>query len=65
VPLRSGHYHIAAWLGDATQDFDHLPGAAAFEIVATGYRGQVPPVETIGATKVAAKWRIDETAPVG
>jgi lipopolysaccharide transport system ATP-binding protein len=65
VPLRSGHYHIAAWLGDATQDYDHLPGAAAFEIVATGYRGQVPPVETIGSVKVAAKWRIDETAQVG
>jgi len=61
VPLRSGHYHVAAWLGDATQDHDHIPGAAAFEIVATGYRGQVPPVETIGAAKVAAKWRIDET----
>jgi len=65
VPLRSGHYHVAAWLGDATQDFDHLPGAAAFEIVATGYRGQVPPVETIGAVKVAPKWRIDETAAAG
>lgn len=65
VPLRSGHYHVAAWLGDSTQDYEHLPAAAAFEIVATGYRGQVPPVETIGAVKVAAKWRIYETATDG
>jgi lipopolysaccharide transport system ATP-binding protein len=63
LPLRGGLYRIDAWLGDRTQDYHHLPAAAVFEFVAPGFREAPPPIETIGATRVDARWTLDDTPP--
>jgi lipopolysaccharide transport system ATP-binding protein len=65
TPLAPGRYTIDVWLGDNTEDLDHVQDCAAFDVEATDYYGSgVPPFHNLGNLVLRPKWstRTDDRA---
>jgi len=58
LALHSGNYHLSAWLGDRTDDFDHKPEAVAFSFVSPRHYPGRPPVHVIGPVDLPCRWTV-------
>lgn len=64
-PLAPGRYTIDVWLGDSTEDLDHVQDCVVFDVEATDYYGSgVPPFDNLGNLVLRPKWftrTVDQT----
>jgi len=58
LPIHGGTYHLSAWLGDWSKDYDQKRDALSFEFKMGTAPANTPPPESIGALDMPARWSV-------